>query len=371
MLARRFLWLVAGAIVLVLLAALAYRLFGAQLMRAAMVPGVAFEASPQEAGPDYAAVAAWDAHPALPKGPARWTPAGIAPAPHPLAAVFFVTPTAYLGRARWNMPFGDSATETRLNLYLAGQASALNGVGEIWAPRYRQAAFGAFLADSPDARRAIDLAYGDVARAWTAFLAAQPEGRPIILASHSQGSLHLLRLLKERVAGTPAARRIIAAYIVGWPISLTADLPALGLPACESPQSTGCVLGWQSFADPADPAAIRAVFDASTGLTGAPRRGTAVLCTNPMLGMPSDEAVPTERNLGSLVPGASLADATLVAHGIGARCLPSGVLSIGPPPAKFDNYVLPGNNYHVYDYALFWANVRADAEARVNAWQAR
>ena len=34
-------------------------------------------------------------------------------------------------------------------------------------------------------------------------------------------------------------------------------------------------------------------------------------------------------------------------------------------------YVLPGNNYHVYDYPLFWANLRADAERRVAAFLAR
>ena len=31
-------------------------------------------------------------------------------------------------------------------------------------------------------------------------------------------------------------------------------------------------------------------------------------------------------------------------------------------------YVLPGNNYHVYDYALFWAAIRRDAERRLAAW---
>jgi hypothetical protein len=30
---------------------------------------------------------------------------------------------------------------------------------------------------------------------------------------------------------------------------------------------------------------------------------------------------------------------------------------------------LPGNNYHVYDYALFWANIRADAERRLAAFE--
>ena len=370
MLARRFLYVVAGVIVLVIAAAFAWAVFGAQLMKAALVPAVAFEKSPQATGPNYASVAAWDAHPDLPKNPARFAPPGYAPAPKPLAAVFFVTPTAYLARDRWNMPFDDDATETRISLYLAGDASALNGVGEIWAPRYRQAAFGAFLTTAPDAQRAIDLAYSDVARAWEAFLAAQPPGRPIILAAHSQGSLHLLRLLKERLAGSAVMGRVIAVYAIGWPISLTADLPALGLPACAGPETTGCILAWQSFADPADPAALRAVFDATTGLAGQPRKGSAILCTNPLLGRPGPEAVPPARNLGSLVPGAQLADATLVAGGIGAHCLPSGILSIGPPPAKFDNFILPGNNYHVYDYPLFWANVRADAETRVNAWQA-
>jgi len=33
--------------------------------------------------------------------------------------------------------------------------------------------------------------------------------------------------------------------------------------------------------------------------------------------------------------------------------------------------VLPGNNYHVYDYALFWAAIREDAQRRTANWLAR
>ena len=40
MLARRFLWIVAGLVVLVLAGALAYRLFERQLLEVAMVPTV-------------------------------------------------------------------------------------------------------------------------------------------------------------------------------------------------------------------------------------------------------------------------------------------------------------------------------------------
>jgi hypothetical protein len=45
------------------------------------------------------------------------------------------------------------------------------------------------------------------------------------------------------------------------------------------------------------------------------------------------------------------------------------VLLIGPPP-QMGGYVLPGNNYHVYDLPLFWANTRADVIRRVAAWKA-
>jgi hypothetical protein len=37
-----------------------------------------------------------------------------------------------------------------------------------------------------------------------------------------------------------------------------------------------------------------------------------------------------------------------------------------PPLGPF---VLPGNNYHVYDYALFWGAIRKDAERRLAAWR--
>ena len=45
MLARRFLWIVAGLVMLVVAGALAYRLFEERLFKIAMVPTVAFEAA--------------------------------------------------------------------------------------------------------------------------------------------------------------------------------------------------------------------------------------------------------------------------------------------------------------------------------------
>ncbi|MET0270076.1 MAG: DUF3089 domain-containing protein [Sphingomonas sp.] len=361
--ARKFLYLFAGLVVLVLSGAIGWSLFQDRIMRAAFVPSTPFVAPPPAGTPDYARASAWLSRPDLARDPSRWTPPGFTPAAEPEVAVFYVSPTTFTRKSAWNAPLDDKETNDRLNLFATSQASAFNGVGAIWAPRYRQAGMGAFLGSGADASAALDFAYRDVARAFDAFLAQIPEDRPIILAGHSQGSLHLLRLIHAKVAGRPIARRIVAAYLVGWPISTTADLPALGLPGCTAAGQANCILSWQSFAEPADPHQVVDVYDATVGLTGQPRKGTPMLCVNPLTGAPGGVA-PAAANLGALVPKPALAGADLVPGRVPARCRADGFLLIGAPPEGYGTYVLPGGNYHVFDYAMFWANIRADAGAR-------
>jgi hypothetical protein len=370
MAARRFLYVIAGLIMLTLAAALAYRLFGEQLFRAAMIPSIPFSQSPQAAAPDYGGADAWLSRPGLAADPSRWAPKGFAPTPHPVVAVFYVSPTAFLRRDRWNAPLDDAQSDHYLRLFAQSQASAFNGVGAIWAPRYRQTTFGAFLTSEADAQRALDLAYRDVAAAFDAFLAAIPADRPIVLVGHSQGALLLTRLLSDRVAGQPLARRIAAAYVIGWPISTITDLPRLGLPGCARTGQPGCIFAWQSYAEPADPHMLQSLYDDSTGLDGRARRGTPMLCVNPLTGTPN-AAAPASANHGALVPTDDLSDGTIVAGRVPARCDSAGFLLTGPPPEGFGRFVMPGNNYHVYDMALFWANLRADVTARTASFLAQ
>ncbi|MGL4312360.1 MAG: DUF3089 domain-containing protein, partial [Sphingomonas sp.] len=214
--ARKFLYLVAILIVLGLSGLLAFRLFGVQMMRAALVPGVAFDAQPPLAADRYRDKASWIARPDIPGNAALWTPVGATPARAKAdVAIFYVHPTSYFNRGAWNAPLLDADADARAELFLKAQVTAFNATGEIWAPRYRQATFGAFLTNQAAAQQAFDLAYRDVSAAFDEFLREIGPSRPIMLVGHSQGSLHLARLLKERVAGSALARRIVAAYIVG------------------------------------------------------------------------------------------------------------------------------------------------------------
>lgn len=187
--ARKFLYVVAALIVLTIAAAFAYRLFGNQLLRWSTVPSESFQAQAATAADAYKDRKMWLARPDMPGNPALWVPTGYEPGkpgkPGGGAAVFFIHPTSYISKAHWNAPLDDPETNGRAELFLRGQASAFNGSGDIWAPRYRRATFGAFLTSMADAERALDLAYRDVDAAFTAFTAQVDPNRPLILAGHS------------------------------------------------------------------------------------------------------------------------------------------------------------------------------------------
>lgn len=360
--ARKFLWIVAIITGLVILLALVWRIFGTELLETAFVPTVGFAESPLSPPPDYSRDAGWVARPGMDPNPALWVPPGNRAAPRPAASTFFVPPTAWLGRSRWNAPLDDQETNDRLELFTRVQASTFNGIADIWVPRYRQATFGSFLVESAASDQALDLAFTDVRAAFEAFLDNNPGDGPIILAGHSQGARHILHLLGQLPEGVQ--ERIVAVYAIGWPVALGNDLARTGgVPACSKAEQPGCILSWQSFAADGDLDEALASFERVRTLDGT-RLGTQpMLCINPLTG--SNAPAGPERNLGTLI-----ADA-LQPSRAGARCSDRGLLLLDPAPKDIGPFVLPGGNYHAYDYSLFWANVRADAEARLSAFGAR
>jgi hypothetical protein len=373
--ARKFLYFIVVCVLIVLAVLLALRLWPSALSRLAFVPSGHFEAQAPLAENAYRDPAMWYVRPGRGEELVRWQPpfrqgSPARPAEEvPSFAVFFVHPTSYLERSHWNAPLDDQGAGARARLFIKGLASPFGQASEIWAPRYRQAAVGAFLTHSPEAREALDLAYRDVSQAFDEFLAEVGPDVPIVLAGHSQGALLIDELLRKRIAGTALEGRIALAYPIGWPISVAHDLPALGLPACATPDQAGCLVTWSSFAEPADPGMLLEWYRHSAGYDGLPRGKSGALCVNPLTGT-VDGSAPASANRGTLVPSADLSSGELVAGAVGARCGERGLLLIGNPP-DLGPYVLPGNNYHVYDIPLFWENLRIDVARRMRTWAAR
>ncbi|WP_284124823.1 DUF3089 domain-containing protein [Parerythrobacter aestuarii] len=375
--ARKFLYFIAIIAVIVIGAGFALSIWSRELTAIALVPTTEFVEQDALADNAYQDPQMWFSRPGIgTSDPARWQPAmrgegRSIPAPAeqspPAFAVFFVHPTSYMDRASWNAALDNVEANNRARLYVRGLASPFNQADEIWAPRYRQATVGAFLTDAPEAKQALDAAYADVAQAFAYFRDTVDDDTPIVLAGHSQGALHLLRLLREQVAGQPVADRVSAVYVIGWPISVEHDLPALPFPACATADQPACIMSWSTYAEPADPSDLLETYANSIGFDGKPRGESSLLCSNPLTGGIGGDA-PRERNLGTLVPENDLDGGELVPQAVPARCDERGLLLIGEPP-ELGNYVLPGNNYHVYDIPLFWRNLQADVAARVEAWQ--
>jgi len=102
------------------------------------------------------------------------------------------------------------------------------------------------------------------------------------------------------------------------------------------------------------------------GFDGLERRPENVLCVNPISGAEGGAAPPKD-NPGTLIPSADLTSASLEPGRVGGHCHDGLLILDGEVPGLPTPPIL-GNNYHVYDYALFWGAIRRDVERRLAAW---
>lgn len=202
--------------------------------------------------PDYGQLSAWAAHPKKNDAADR-IPFG-APFQDQQAEaqvdVFFIHPTIYGAEPKgiylWNGDIQDEELNRQVDeSTILNQASVFNGTCRVYAPRYRQAHYSVFLtSDSSANRQALALAYDDVKQAFLKYLKTENEGRPFVIASHSQGTLHARRLLQELIDGKPLHKQMITAYLVG--IAVQPDAFNEILPS-ETPDHVGGFTSWNTY----------------------------------------------------------------------------------------------------------------------------
>lgn len=328
--------------------------FALRAMLAGGPPAMPFDPERAPPAPDYGDPRTWAAL------PDRFDGADVVPPDSHLQArqeragvdVFFVHPTTHLRAHAWNAAVDDPLARLLTDRgVLPQQASVFNSAGRVFAPRYRQRALGG--SGSADGAAALALAYSDVLRAFDLFVEHHNQGRPILLAGHSQGSRHLLRLLDERFRAGPLRGRLVAAYAIGTRVP--ADPDGAVLPVCRHPMQTGCLVAWQTVLAPA-------LVD------GGPPGPPGGVCVNPLHWRDEQEPAPADANLGAL-PGVGLFGLSPLEPGlVGARCR-DGLLEIDRRPgAGYRLAVRDGDDYHAYDYNLFYANLRRNARNRAEGF---
>jgi hypothetical protein len=325
--------------------------------------------------PDYAQASSWAAMPGKPSA-ADFVPQSVTvPTGERAVDVFFIHPTGYMRGYDWNSRMeANSATEENTKWMMANQASTFNGCCNVYAPRYREASIFRYMSAPPDiATKAMDFAYADVARAFQYFIDHHSKGRPFIIASHSQGTDHGFRLLKEKIDGTPLAARLVAAYLIGNDVTDKAVATLKTLRACNSATETGCIMHWATFGD-----------------GGAPEPGVykeKLLCVNPLTWLRDGPRAPASTHQGAVI-GSGTFDFEMwgkdepkgtVFNPLGeplknltwAECR-NGLLYVADlATSPFKPYSFLNKNYHGMDYPLFHMDIRLNAEARVAAYLSR
>ena len=146
---------------------------------------------------------------------------------------------------RWNVPIDDGIQQKKvLQKAVLFQASAFTNVAQLYVPYYRQAHLRSYQRLDEGGKQALLLAYSDVKKAFETYLKKFNNGRPIILASHSQGSTHTKFLLRDFFDNKPLQKQLIAAYVVGTVIKSD---QYQSLKPMTSPNEVGGYVGWNTF----------------------------------------------------------------------------------------------------------------------------
>jgi hypothetical protein len=287
--------------------------------------------------------------------------------------VFYLYPTSYQKQSDSSpniCPIDDPIMVQHSKLAFARQATAFETVGNVYAPYYRQAdaVYTLTLPQAEQAKVVGGVPTADATAAFAYFIDHYNNGRPFILAGHSQGSNVLLYLLSGYLKDHPDVyKRMVAAYAIGY--SVTPEYLASNphLKFASGPDDTGVIISYN---------------------TEAPEIGgknpvllPGALAINPITWTTEAAPAPASENLGSIglnkdgspilgsdgtpAPVEKFADATVdKAKGV-VICSTAPVDQLAPGNALF-----PKGVYHSFDYPFYYFDIRANAAERVQHYLA-
>lgn len=262
--------------------------------------------------------------------------------------VFYVHPTMYIKGKRWNADVSDKKMNKKVDTKpVHFQASVFNEACRVYAPRYRQAVVQVFYNETEDGEKALELAYEDVKRAFDYYLEHYNQGRPIIIASHSQGTRHCRKLLQEYFDGTELQEKLVAAYVIGFTVN---EGMYQTLKMCDNAIETGCFISWMSYKQGYEP-------------DGKFHRTTESV--NPLTWTTDTTFVDATKSLGSVV--LNLDKKYLNKTGARIHYKDGNYLWVKSKAPWMGLF----KNMHILDYNLFWYDIRQNVKDRVDAYLAK
>jgi hypothetical protein len=262
--------------------------------------------------------------------------------------VFYIFPTLLVDYSdlRWNAEMTDIKwKEEALETAIRYQASAWVECGRMFAPYYRQAHLKAYDSIQGRGREALLFAYEDIRASFMEYLEKYNEGRPFILAGHSQGCTQLTLLIKEFIDDKPLAKQLIAAYMPG--IGLNSN-EFHSIPFMTTPKQVGGFVTWNTMNDQPD-----------NDLYPLWYKGK--VCINPIT-WDLTKTTPRSLHKGFYYTNEKCYTQVFETELIdGAIC----VRNFRPP---FQLAVKKYKNLHIGDVNLFWKDIELNCKERIKAY---
>ncbi len=266
--------------------------------------------------------------------------------------IFFVHPTTYISPKYWNVNLNNEQIIERTKEWsIKRQLSIFSEYGNLYAPQYRQATFYSFVSKSNNGKKALDLATKDIRNAWKYYLKNINPTGPIIIVGHSQGSMIIMRLLPEIMSDPKLAKRIIAVYAVGWPLSEKYLKNNPQIKVCENSTQTGCIISWNTES-----------YSAHGTIIDRPS-----VSVNPLSWTITEEMVSDSFHMGAVFYKFN-GNIDTIPNYVGAQNKDGHLVVTPLPNALSLSPQTPIGIYHSIDYNIFYMNTKANVKTRIEAY---
>lgn len=286
---------------------------------------------------------------------ARWLSL---PAPVKPVDVFYICPTAWKNKDKNPQisAIDDPTLITGAISAYGRQATVFETVGNIYAPYYRQ--------DNLSATDRLKTIAGtptsDVVAAFDYYTKHYNNGRPFILVGHSQGADVLSNLLAGYMKENPDVyKNMIAAYVLGYPI--TAEYLAANphLKFAEGPDDTGVIISYNTEG-PNVPKGVNPVLSGMIGIV-----------INPITWTRDETLATKEQGLGSYMPNIKGVFSQTPQYADAKVDKAKGVLVCSTAnKIEFDLIDtlagFPDGVYHPFDIPFYYYNLRENAARRTD-----
>jgi hypothetical protein len=281
--------------------------------------------------------------------------------------LFYLYPTAWSRNEGepYLAEIDNASMRTRAPVIEAQNTAAFRDSANVYAPFYRQndAVWGLRLTPEELQEYFRGAPYADAVAAFQYYLDNYNNGKPFILASHSQGSSVMNAILQLYMAEHPDVyERMIAAYVIGYSVTKDSLKEYPHLKFAESATDTGVIISW------------------NTEMPGVTERNPVILegalAINPISWTRDETPASAEQNLPSRVFAEDDTDATKYTdyeHYADATLdVSRGVVTcstINP-----DEWSLPGaigwpkGVYHGGDYELYFHSLKKNVADRIAAY---